>query len=142
MYNCDIKLNLFGTKEEQIRNETLDLFRQVCNGDSVRYVASCNGLSYETLRDRFKKFIGDDYIEQKGDKGTLIRVIQEYLIKLPEKESKLLREWYMKNYDKLIKDSILVNKGEKTRVYTTEDMEQELQYSKKFDFDIRDAFFL
>jgi hypothetical protein len=131
----------FNTEIEDIRNQTLSLFKEFIEGDSVRTIAKRNNIPFETLRDRFHKFVGFDYRFYSGSEGSLVNILHEYKSILSPSEYAKILLWYDKNKIDILKKNYDMRK-DKIRLYSDRgiyNIESNQSYYKE---DLRDSFFL
>jgi hypothetical protein len=131
----------FGTEIELIRNQTLSLFKEFIDGDSVRTIAKRYNIPFETLRDRFHKFVGYDYRFYSGSEGSLVNIIHEYKSLLSADEYNKILLWYETNKIDILKKNYDMRKN-KSRIYSDRglyNIESNQSYYKE---DFRDSFFL
>jgi hypothetical protein len=132
-------------KKDKLVYYTMKLFEEFRNGDSVRAIARKYSIPFETLRDRFKRYIGVDYNNYKGGEGTITAVLKEYLSDYSEATiiGHKLREWLeiRDNLDRLTKANYKIKKTKKY-VYTQQKIIRDEYYQLKTKSDLRDSPFL
>lgn len=107
-------------------------------GYSIRKLGKLYNIPWTTLRDRFKRLYGKDYLNRSGGEGTLHNIVQEYLEwnNLTDEQRQEILDWYQNQQDNLLEQSYFDQKNKKAKLYTEGKLDRDLFYQISLREDI------
>lgn len=128
---------------ERTLTETSRLFEEFQDGESsVRQLAAKYGIPFTTLRDRFRRMFGDTYRYARGNEGTIVAIIREYLTSLTGRDKEIVQAWWDANKGRIQERAFDDRLQDRARLYTGDKENRDSIYMCRLNTDLAQSPYL
>lgn len=135
------------TTRKETQRLTQQLFEEFqSGGTSVRGLSRKYKIPFTTLRDRFRRQIGQNYRLRSGKEGTITSIVREHLDILrkspPSRSRDAAFAWFEANRESIYEQAYQDNLSGESRLYTAAKIQRDTDSLCRLDFDLASSPFL